>query len=116
MQFGELLGVDDVGRGGHQLGRLLRLGERDHVAQRVGAGQEHGEAVQAERDAAVRRRAVAQRLEQEAEAALRLVVRDAEQVEHLGLHVRAVDADGAAADLGSVEHQVVGLAADRARI
>ena len=69
-----------------------------------------------ERDAAVRRRAVAQRLEQEAEARLGLLVGDAERVEHLLLDVRVVDTDRAAADLRAVEHDVVAAAAQRAGI
>ena len=47
--------------------RALRLRERDHVADRLGAGHQHDDAVEAERDAAVRRRAVLERVEQEAE-------------------------------------------------
>ena len=43
--------------------------EGDHVADRLGAGHQHDQAVQAEGQAAVRRRAVLQRVEQEAELA-----------------------------------------------
>ena len=46
------------------------------------------QAVQTEGDAAVRRRAELQRIEQEAELALRLFGVDAEQLEHRRLHVR----------------------------
>ena len=39
--------------------------------------------------------------------ALRVLVRDAEQAEHLPLHVGAMDSDAAAGDLRAVERQVV---------
>ena len=57
------------------------------------------DAVEAVGDAAVRRRAVAERLEQEAEARLGLLGADAERLEDGALDVRAVDADRAAAQL-----------------
>ena len=69
--------------------------------------EQHADAVPAERDAAVRRRAVLERLEQEAELVLRLLRRDAEQVEDPALHVGAVDTDAAAADLVAVADDVV---------
>jgi len=49
------------------------FGEGDYFAQGFFAGEEHGDAVDAERDAAVRRRAVRQRVEEEAEAAALLL-------------------------------------------
>ena len=66
--------VSGVGAGG-------RLREGDHVADRVGAGQPLDDPVEPVGDAAVRRRAVAQRLEQEAEARLRLLRVDPERGE-----------------------------------
>jgi hypothetical protein len=89
--------------------RALRLREGDHVAERLGAGHQRDEAVQAEGDAAVRRRAVLQRVEQEAELGLRLFGADVQRAEHLALHLFAVDTHRAAADLPAVEHHVVGL-------
>src|SRR5207249_1142133 len=71
--------------------------------------------VEAEGDAAVRRRAEGERLEQEAEARLCLALRHAEEREHALLHVGAMDTDAAAAELDAVEHQVVGLRADGER-
>ncbi len=46
-----------------------------------------------------------------AEALLNVLVGEAQGLEHgLGLHFRAVDPDGAAAQLGAVEHDVIGRA------
>jgi hypothetical protein len=59
----------------------------------------------------VRRGAVPQRVEQEAEPRLRLLLAHAEQLEDLALHLGRVDADGAAADLRAVQHEVVGARA-----
>ena len=64
--------VDRGRRAGQQVEARGGLGEGDHVADRVGAGEPLDDAVDAVGDAAVRRRAVAQRLEQEAEARLGL--------------------------------------------
>src|ERR1700754_3663334 len=72
MQLAQLLLVDSARRVGQQVLRTLRFRERDHVALRFGAGHQHHEAVEADRDAAVRRRAVLQRVEQEAKLELRL--------------------------------------------
>src|SRR3546814_5129313 len=71
---------------------------------------QRGDAVDAEGDAAVRRRAVPERVEQEAELGLGLLRADAQQLEHRALHRRAMDADRAAADLVAVEHHVVATA------
>ena len=65
--------------------------------------------VPAERDAAVRRGAVLEGVEQEAELLLRLVLVEAHHREDPLLHVLAVDTDRAAADLVAVADDVVGL-------
>src|SRR5215207_685668 len=63
----------DRGRGaGQGVGARGGLREGDHVADRVGARQSLDDPVEAVGDASVRRGAVAQCLEQEAEARLRL--------------------------------------------
>jgi hypothetical protein len=54
-------------RPGQRVLAAAGLRERDHVAHRVRAGEQHADAVPAERDPAVRRRAVLEGLEQEAE-------------------------------------------------
>ena len=64
--------------------------------------------VPAERDAAVRRRAVLEGVEEEAELLLRLVLVDAHDREDPLLDVLAVDTDRAAPDLVAVADDVVG--------
>ena len=66
-QLLELLGRDRPGRARHRVAARRRLGERDDVADGVGAGEQHDDAVEAEADAAVRRRPVLERLEEPAE-------------------------------------------------
>src|ERR1700722_2232971 len=62
-----LLRGDRRGRAGERVVAGGGLGEGDDVADAVAAGQQHEQAVPAERDAAVRGRPEAQGLEQEAE-------------------------------------------------
>ncbi len=87
--------------------RRLRLGEGDHVTNALRPGHQHDHAIQAERDAAVRRRTVLQRPEQEAEFLFGLFAADVEQVEDRRLHVLVVDTNRSAADLRAVQHHVV---------
>src|SRR3546814_17825940 len=78
--------------------------EGDHVADRLGAGHQRGDAIDAEGDAAVRRRAVPKRVEQEAVLRLGLLLADAQQLEHRALHRREMAADRAADDVIVVEN------------
>ena len=55
------------------------FGKGDHVADRLGARHQRDDAVEAEGDAAVRRRAVLQRVEQEAELLPRFLGPDVER-------------------------------------
>ena len=103
------LGGGDRRRGtGQRVETTAALRERDDLAQRVRPGQQHADPVPAEGDAAVRRRAVLERLQQEAELVPGLLLGDAEHLEHPLLHVRAVNTDGAATDLVAVADDVVG--------
>src|SRR6266511_616247 len=116
VQLPELLRVHVPGRAGHEVRALLRLRPGDDVAERLGDGEEHHEPVHAERDAAVRRRAELERVEEEAELRLRVLRRDPHRLEDAGLHLGVVEPDGAAADLEAVEHDVVAPAVDTARV
>ena len=97
-------------------GSLLGLRERDHLADVLLAGEHRDEPVDAEREPRVRRRTEAERVEQEAEALLRLLLVDAEEREHPPLDVGAVDPHASRAQLPPVEHEVVRLRAHRERI
>ena len=109
MQLAELAFRHGAGGLDHEVLPALRLREGDHVADLVHAGHHRHHAVEAEGDAAVRRSAVRERIEQEAELGARLLVADSERLELLRLHLRAVDPHGAAADLPAVQRDVVGL-------
>ncbi len=88
------------------------FGEGDDFADGFFAGEEHDDAVEAERDAAVRRSAVGQRVEEEAEAAAELFFGEAERFEEALLHVLAMNSDAAAAEFDAVEDEVVAFAAN----
>ena len=62
----------------HQVASFLGFWERDHVANVVGARQQHHRAVEAHGDAAVWRGAEAQRAQQEGFGLVALVVRQRE--------------------------------------
>src|SRR5688572_3176918 len=90
---------DRSGSGGERVEAATGLGEGDHVADRLGARQQGHDAVPAERQATVRRGAVLEGVQQEAELLLGLDLVEAHDREHPLLHVLAVDTDRAAADL-----------------
>src|SRR5690625_3533128 len=108
--------VNYIRRADHQLLRPLRLRESNHLAERRRAGKQHRQPVHAERDTTMRRSAEAEGIQNEAEAALRLLFVDAEQTEHPLLYIPVVNSDRSAADFTSVQHEVVRTRAHRARI
>src|SRR5215218_5518054 len=67
-ELGQLGAVDGRGRAGQRVRSAGRLREGDHVADRVAPRQDRDDPVEPEREPAVRRRAIAERVEQEAEA------------------------------------------------
>ena len=115
VQLPQLLLIDRRGRVRHQVHGGGGLRERDDLADRALVRQQRDDPVEAERDAAVRRRAVLERLEEEPESQLRLLLADVEQREDPALQRRVVNTDAAAADLAAVQHQIVRLGAHRAR-
>src|SRR4029450_1095205 len=76
--------------------------------------EEGRDPIESEGDTTVWRSPVFQRLEEEAKAQLRLLLAEVEEREDPALDVRIVDSDAAAANLASIEHQVVGLRPCRA--
>src|SRR5438105_15192473 len=113
-QLPQLLLADWSGRVHHQISRLRGLGEWDHLAQALRPGQDHHNAIQTQRDAAMRRRAILQRLQKKAEARARLIFAQAKRAKNLPLHILAMDTDGARAQLSAVQYDIVGPGADRA--
>jgi len=98
----QLFLVDRVRRAGHQAVGTLGLGEGDDVADRLGTAHQGDETVETEGEATVRRRAIFQRIEQEAELVLTLCLADVERGEHLLLNLLTVDPNGAATDFPAV--------------
>src|SRR5205085_12059268 len=92
------------------------LGEGDDVADRVGAAEECADPVPSEGDPAVRRRAVLEGPQQEAELLLRLLLGEPHDAEDALLDVLAVDTDRAATDLVAVADDVVGVGQRAARV
>ena len=107
-QVVQLLVVHYVGAGHHQVRGVLHLGEGDDVTDGGGPGHEHAQPVQAIGQAAVGGRAELEGVDQVAKALLNVLLADAQGLEGLLLHLGGVDADGAAAQLHAVEHDVIG--------
>jgi hypothetical protein len=104
LQLAQLLVVNHGRRAGHQVHGLRGLRERDHFADRRLAAHQRHDAVEAERDAAVRRRAVFERVQEEAESRA-ASSSECRAAEHVPLHVRAVDSNAAAGDFRAVQRQ-----------
>src|SRR3954447_7104184 len=79
------------------------MGERDDPVEAVG-------------DAAMRRGAIAQGVEEKAEALLGLLLVDSDRLEHRSLHLWVADTDRAPTNFPSVPDDVVGLGPGGARI
>src|SRR3954468_3068469 len=95
------------------IGSTRSLRERDDLAEGRLAGEERDEALDAEREPAVRRSAHLQRLEEPAELGLRLLVRHAHRAKDTLLNLLPVNPDRAGAELPAVPDQVVMLAERR---
>src|SRR3954464_10613776 len=107
MQVREILRWDRRGRALEERASRRGFGKRNDVAQRARVGQLHGNSIEAERDASMRRRAGAEALEQKAKARLCRPLVDAEQRENALLQRRITDPDASAAELRAVEHAVI---------
>ena len=116
-QLVELFFVDGRRRAGEEAQGARGLGEGDDLPDGLLAGEEHDQPVEAQGDAAVGRRPVAQGFEEEAELVpgLRFGARPM-ALKIFRLKVLVVDPDGAAADLVAVEDDVVGLGPDPGRV
>src|SRR5690348_603207 len=81
LQLAQLLWIHRRRGACHQVHGLRRLRKRDDLANRRLARQDRDDAIEAERDAAVRRCAVLERVDEEAEAELRLLLAHPQQLE-----------------------------------
>src|SRR4030043_449104 len=106
-QLVELLLADLGRRSGQKTKRARRLGERDDLADGFFSGQEHDDAVEPHGDPAVRRRPVAERLQEIPEFVLGLFLRAAQGTEDPTLELKVVDPDGSAADFVSIADNVI---------
>ena len=116
LELGELLGRRLVRGVGHEIRALLRLGERDDVAQALGAADRSSQRgpcrARCRRGAARRTRAPSGG----SRIVLCVGVADAERAEHALLYVGIVQANRSAADLEAVEDEIVAVAEHLARI
>src|SRR5262245_65981202 len=87
-QFGQLSRRHGARGVGHQIGPARNLREGDHFAQRFGLREEHHCPVESDGDSAVRRRAVTERVQEEAEFFARLFFAYSERLEESLLYVR----------------------------
>src|SRR5512135_1135644 len=115
-QLAQLARFDGGRRVSQHANRALAFWKSDHIAQRLGAAQEHCETIDTEGDAAMGRRAETQRLKEKPELRCRFVRADAHQAEDFFLQFHLVDTNAAAADLNAVKRQVVGFRARLRRI
>ena len=97
-------------RVGQRVVRGLRLRERDHVADRLLAGEHGRETIEPERDPTHRRRAELERVEQEAELRARLVLGDAVALLQLAGELLAIAFDQIEVVVGQVSPLLLHLA------
>ena len=109
LQHFQLLGIDKIRRARHQIGCVAHFREGNHVAQGIRTKQLHHKPVKPESESPVRRRAVLEGINHEAEAGAGGFLGEAQGAEHQCLHVRAVDTNRAGTQLNAVQHHVIRL-------
>src|SRR6185312_16002706 len=107
MEFPQVLGWNGRWRVLEERPRRSGFWKCNHVAKRRRARQHHRYSVKAERYSAVGRSTGAESIEQKSETSLCVRCIDTEERQHAALQRRIVDADAAAAELGTVQHDVV---------
>ena len=111
----ELALVHCRGRVQHEILGPLGLGKRDDVANILGIGQQHHEAVDPRGNPSMGRRPIVEGFEQMAEAAFDLRGLVAEHLKEALLDRAVVDTNRAGRQLVPVTHEVVGRSADLPR-
>src|SRR4030042_3328106 len=107
-QLVELLLADLGRRSGQKTKRARRLGERDDLADGFFSGQEHDDAVEPHGDPAVRRRPVAERLQEIPELLFRFLLAEPHKHEDLAVELKVVDPDGHSPSFVSIADNVIG--------
>src|SRR5215213_9539845 len=98
MELTQLFHINRRRRPSHEIHGGCRLREGDHFPNRRLAAEERHDTVEPECYPAMRRRAVLERLEEEAEPQLRLLFTDPERPEDPRLNGCAMDSNAAAAN------------------
>ncbi len=100
-------GSTPVWRLAHHIDRTGGFGESNDFPDARLACHQRVNAIVPERDTTVRRRAIFQGFEEESESFARLFFGEAQHLEYPALNVLAMNTDRAAANLGTVQHQIV---------
>jgi hypothetical protein len=116
VQLAQLLFLHRRRRVHHQILRLLVQRKGDHLADVVGARQQHDDAVDARRHTRVRRRPVAESVEQAAKLPLHFPGRIAGDLEGADHDLRPMVPHGARAELHTIDHDVVLVGEDIERV
>src|SRR6202034_2900434 len=114
-EFSQLGVADRRWRIHHQIHGAGGFGEGNYFAQAFGSGEDHDDAVETKGDATVRGRAGLEGFEKKSEAGAGFFFGHAEGAEDSALHILAVNADGARAQFGAVQHDVIGQRAHGAQ-
>jgi hypothetical protein len=115
-QVAKLSGLGSARRTHHQIFSAVILWKSDDVTNVVGPHHEHDEAVDAQGDATVRRRAKSEGLEKVWEEQSLLIGRNAKHLEHPRLQVAFMNPDAAATDFDAIEDNIIGLGPDFAQL
>src|ERR1700723_531633 len=115
-QLAQLLLAHRRGCVHHQIHRSRGFGEGNYFAQTFRTRQNHHDAIEAQRDSSVRRRAVFQCFQKESEARPRFFLRHAQCAEDSTLHILAVNTNRAKAQFGAIEHDVIRQRPHRAQL
>src|SRR5581483_5931540 len=112
VQFAELLGFHERGGIGHEIGALGGLGKGDHVTDAGGTAEDGVEAIEAEGDATVRRRAVTEGFQHVPKARLNHLRRNLQYLfKNCFLHLGLMNTYRSATQFDAVHDHVVVLAA-----
>src|SRR5699024_6305712 len=91
----------------HEIRRTCRFRKGDDVTDVICSCKQHDKAVQPVCDSAVRRSAVLECFDQEAELFVALFLCEPECFEHLLLHFCIMYTDGSTAELVAVQHDII---------